>query len=460
MALRTGGQPAGTTQNGASDQKSPFTGLTQSRILRLYLPLALSWLFMAVEGPITTGILWRMPNPQVNAAALLVMFALSLLIEGPVIDLLSTATTLAKNHQHFIVLRKFALGLIVLVTVVHAAVALTPIYWWVTKSVINVPDEVADVMRPALMVMIPWSAFIGWRRFLHGVMIRWDNTRPIGIGTAIRVAVVLIVGFSLYFFTTLSGVVVAATAMVAGVICESVFIHFVARHTVRRNLDPTKGVQNGLKPLTIGALVRFHTPLTAATVVMIAGMPIIAWGLARAPDSVAAMASWHVAITFMFLFRTVTFALPEAVIALYKDEQSRRALMKFCVRVGAACSALVGLVWLTGLDRIVFVEVLGADPEIVSRASLAFILTGLLPLLNSIAAQLRGVLTAHHLTSARFVAVIFAVAGLFGVLLIGLNSAWDGIFMAAVAATMSLIAELVVLFAFWKVRRPRFADVS
>ena len=158
--MRPGGPPASSTTNEASDQKSPFTGLTQSRILRLYLPLALSWLFMAVEGPITTGILWRMPNPQVNAAALLVMFALSLLIEGPVIDLLSTATTLAKNHQHFIVIRKFALGLIVLVTVVHAAVALTPIYWWVTKFVINVPDEVADVMLPARMVMILWTAVI------------------------------------------------------------------------------------------------------------------------------------------------------------------------------------------------------------------------------------------------------------------------------------------------------------
>ena len=428
--------------------------------MRLYLPLALSWLFMAVEGPITTGIVQHMPLPQVNAAALLVMFAISLLIEGPVIDLLSTATTLAKNHQHYLVIRRFALGLIVLVTVVHAAVALTPLYWWVTKVVINVPDEVAVAMRPALAIMVPWSAFIGWRRFLHGVMIRWDNTRPIGVGTAIRVAVVLIVGFSLYFYAQLSGVVVAAVAMVAGVVCESVFIHFVGTYTVRRNLDPTKGEEDGIKPLTIGTLVRFHTPLTAATIVMIAGMPLIAWGLARTPDSVAVMASWQVAISVMFLFRTVTFALPEAVIALYKDEQSRRALMKFCVRVGAGCSVLAGLTWLTGLDRFVFVEILGADPEIVSRASLAFVLTGLLPFLNAMAAQLRGVLTAHHLTSARLVAIVVAVAGLFGVLLIGLSSAWDGIFMAAAAATASQTAELIVLFVFWKVRRPRFDGVS
>ena len=420
----------------------------------------MSWLFMAIEGPITTGIVQHMPLPKVNAAALLVMFALSLLIEGPVIDLLSTATTLAKNHQHFIVLRRFALGLIALVTVVHATVALTPLYWWVTKVLINVPDEVADAMRPAMAVMIPWSAFIGWRRFLHGVMIRWDNARPIGIGTALRVAVVLIVGFALYFFTKLSGVVVAATAMVSGVVCESVFIHFVGMYTVRRNLDPTKGAKDGLEPLTISALVRFHSPLTAATVVMIAGMPLVAWGLARAPDSVAVMASWQVAISFMFLFRTVTFALPETVIALYKDEGSRRALAKFCVRVGLVCSGLVALTWLTGLDRIVFVEVFDADPEIVSRASLAFVLTGALPLLNGLAAQLRGVLTAHHLTSARFVAIVVAVAGMFGVLLYGLSSAWHGIIMAAAAVTVSQIAELIVLFAFWKVRRPGFGDVS
>lgn len=418
----------------------------------------MSWLFMAIEGPITTGIVQNMAMPKVNAAALLVMFAMALIIEGPVIDLLSTATTLAKNHQNYLVIRRFAIGLIVLVTVVHAAVALTPLYWWITKDLINVEDVVAEVMRPAMIVMIPWSAFIGWRRFLHGVMIRCDNTRPIGIGTALRVGVVLLVGFSLFNYAELTGVVVAAYAMVAGVVCEAVFIHFVGMYTVRRNLEPTKDEKDGLEPLTIKTLVRFHTPMTAATIVMIAGMPLIAWGLARTPDSVGIMASWQVAITVMFLFRTVTFALPEAVIALYKDEQSRRALMKFCMRVGAACSALATLTWLTGLDTFFFVRVLGADPEIVSRASFAFILTAMLPLLNAMAAQLRGVLTAHHLTSARLVAIMVAVAGLFGVLLIGLRSAWDGIFMAAAAATASQVAELIVLYVFWNSRRPKFAE--
>ena len=404
---------------------------------------------MAIEGPITAGIVQHMSQPQVNAAALLVMFGLSIFIESPVIDLLSTATTLTKTHQNYIVLRRFSLLLIVLVTAVHAAVTLSPVYWWVTLDLIGVPDDVAVAMRPAMVIMIPWSAFIGWRRFLHGVMIRWNKTRPVGIGTAIRVVMVLTVGLSLYYKSDLSGVVVAAIAMVSAVICESVFIHFAGRSVVRKYLDPTIG-QEESEPLTLKRLFVFHSPLTLATMVMIAGMPLVAWGLAKTADSVVMLASWQVASSLIFVFRTVTFALPETVIALYKSTESRRALSKFCTRVGAVCSILLFATWATGLDRFIFVDLMGVDPAIVPGARLAFILTGALPFVNGFASHIRGVLTAHHLTTARLVAILVAVAGLFAILISGVKFGWHGILMAAMAVSVSQIAEVTVLLIFWR----------
>ena len=38
------------------------------------------------------------------------------------------------------------------------------------------------------------------------------------------------------------------------------------------------------------------------------------------------------------MFRTITFALPEVVITLYKDEQTARKLRDFCIKIGLSSS--------------------------------------------------------------------------------------------------------------------------
>ena len=77
--------------------------LTSRTILRFYYPLALSWLFMAIESPIAIIILSRLPGSEVATAAFLIMMGLALWIESPVIDMLSTSTTLARNHDDVLV---------------------------------------------------------------------------------------------------------------------------------------------------------------------------------------------------------------------------------------------------------------------------------------------------------------------------------------------------------------------
>jgi hypothetical protein len=64
--------------------------LSHRHILKFYLPLALSWIFMAIESPIALSVISRMSNAEINAAAFQPLMALALLIESPVIDLLKT----------------------------------------------------------------------------------------------------------------------------------------------------------------------------------------------------------------------------------------------------------------------------------------------------------------------------------------------------------------------------------
>jgi hypothetical protein len=61
--------------------------LTQPRIFRFWLPLAATWLMMAVEGPFLAAVIARLAEPTYNLAAYGVAFSLALVLEAPVIML-------------------------------------------------------------------------------------------------------------------------------------------------------------------------------------------------------------------------------------------------------------------------------------------------------------------------------------------------------------------------------------
>ena len=124
---------------------------------------------MGLEGPICEGVINRLPRPEINAAAWPVLMALAIWIESPVIDLLSTSTTLAKDRQRYELISRFVWYLMLWVTVAHAAIVLSPIYHVITENLMGVKPEVADTARGALVILIPWSALIGWRRYGIGL---------------------------------------------------------------------------------------------------------------------------------------------------------------------------------------------------------------------------------------------------------------------------------------------------
>ena len=73
--------------------------VTQRSILRLWAPLELAWLFMAVEGPFLAAILARMADPTANLAAFGVAVGFAFLFESPVILIMSAVTALVENRD-------------------------------------------------------------------------------------------------------------------------------------------------------------------------------------------------------------------------------------------------------------------------------------------------------------------------------------------------------------------------
>lgn len=422
--------------------------LSQARILQFFRPLAFSWLLMAIESPVSVAIIARRPAPEIHTAAFLLMMSLALWIESPVIDLLATSTTLVRDHESYIALRKFVVGVIAFVTAVHFLIVFTPLYPLVTQKILSIPDDVADTARPGLKIMLFWSACIGWRRYLQGLMIRFSRTKSVGHGTIVRLVTLTVTGVVLHVATELDAITLTAIALSLAVFAEAAFAHGACR-PILRTLDRGTGETN----LTQKSLLRFHWPLTATTMLVLVANLVVSQALAQSPESKTAMASWQVAMTLVWLMRTVVYALPEAVIALYKDEASRAALKRFCLSTGLITSGIGLAVGLLGLDRLFFEHVLDVKPNLLDGAHLAFMLSTPLPLIGALQSYLRGMLTANHLTKSRLWAIVAGLCTLVGSLQLGVALQWSGVVTAAVAMSTSLAAELVVLSWAWTYRR-------
>ena len=81
--------------------------LTTSKIFKFWLPLAATWLMMSMEGPFIAAIIARLPDPKFNLAAFGVAFSFALVIEAPVIMIMSASTALVKDSFSFKKLRNF-----------------------------------------------------------------------------------------------------------------------------------------------------------------------------------------------------------------------------------------------------------------------------------------------------------------------------------------------------------------
>ncbi|MFY9232952.1 MAG: hypothetical protein WAO58_00660 [Fimbriimonadaceae bacterium] len=431
----------------------PPVPLTQRRIFKFFLPLALSWIFMAFEAPIAHGFIGRLPNAEINLAAWYLIFTVALWVESPVIDLLATSTTLSKNHQHYVTITRFTQLLMLWASVIHAIFALPPVFDFIMITLLNADPRVAAAGHTAFAIMIPWSALIGWRRYLQGILIRYDMTRWVGYGTAVRVCTVFLTGGGLYMWSALGGAEVAAIAIVASVGAECLFAHIASRPAVSKHLAKDAPTQES--PLTFAKLARFHLPLTATTMIMMLAFPLIGRALNEAPDRVESLAAWNITIGLLFMMRSITFALTEVVITLADSERSIRQLRRFCLYVGLFMTVLLGIVTATHLDENYFRGVIQAPLAIAVTAHVGVMAALFTPFIGAVQSYVRGMLTAQHLTASRLTAVVVGTLVLAAMLLVGVRLGWPGMINAGAAITVSMAAELAILGWSWTVGSKR-----
>ncbi|MCZ6832613.1 MAG: hypothetical protein O7F11_02595 [Acidobacteria bacterium] len=398
------------------------------RTFRFWLPLALTWLMMSIEGPFLAAVIARLADPLENLAAFGVAFAVAILVEAPVIMMLSASTALVEDMDSFRRVRRFTYLLSGLLTLVMVAMLATPLWLWVARHIIGLPDEVARLTWQALVLLVPWPGAIGYRRFYQGLLIRHGLPRRVAYGTVVRLVVMTTTGLTLSLYLSYGGVSVAAVALSAGVLSEAVASRLMAQSVVR-HLSTSRAQSASSQALTNARILKFYLPLAMTSTISMAAHPMVTFFMGRAPAPLESLAVLPVVNALVFIFRAMGLAFQEVAIALLAESRMNRGpVARFAALLGVVATLVLALIAFTPLAGMWFITVSGLSPDLARFALLPLRILAFMPALSVFLSLERAFLVDSRRTAPISYATAVELAGITGLLALfimgmGLNGA-------------------------------------
>ncbi len=439
---------------------------TPGYILRFWSPLAATWMMIALESLLVAAVIARLPDPKLNLAAHGVAFAIAIFIEAPVIMLMSASTTLVRDAFSYRRLRAFALATCGCSTALLILVLIPGVYRFVAFGVLDLPPEVARLTYHALWIHLPWSAAIGYRRFIHGVMIRAGKTRAVGLGTVARIASVTAGAIILGAATELPGAVIGSFALVIGVVFEAVVARWMAHSVVRGTL--TAPPQRAPPPAaeSYRALLRFYVPLSAMSILALATYPIFTFFMGRSPMPLESLAVFPIVNGLAFFFRSIAISYQEAAIALFlRHPGNRRQVARFALIIAGLSSLGLAVFAFTPIMDFWYRNISGLAPELAGFAWLPTIASIPLAGLSVGLSYQRALLMFVHRTRPIMYATLIEVGALaavfsllsWGAWMPGVTAAFVSFVLGRALANVYLILPTKRAVDSWEPTQPRQA---
>lgn len=410
--------------------------LTQRRIASFWTPLAATWLMMATEGPFLAAVIARMDEPKFNLAAYGVAFALAMIVEAPIIMILSATVALLRDRDSFRKIRNFTYALNAGITLAMLLVIFPPVFNLLAVGFMELPADVARLTHIGIALLLPWPAAIGYRRLYQGVLIRNNLTRFVAYGTVVRLSTMAIVASILAAYTQVEGIVVGAASLSAGVVGEAIASRVMARRSIRIFADKAPAL--GAEPLSYRGIFSFYYPLALTSIIGLAVNPLTTFFVGHSRYAIESLAVLPVVNSLVFIFRSFGFAFQEVVIALMGEHfENYKPLRSFALALGITTVGGLALIVFTPLSALWFHNVSGLSPSLASFALPPSQILVLLPGLSVLLSWQRGILVTGRRNAPISVSTAIEVLLIIVVLMV-LVGQFNAV--GAVAAAIGLMA--------------------
>lgn len=389
--------------------------LTYRRIFLFWGPLALTWLMMAFEQPFLISFVARLSDAKVNLAAFGIAGSFAMIIEAPIIMLMSASTALVTGQHSYRRLKLFTDMLNLGVTIVQLIMLIPPVFNFIVIRLMEVPEDIAAIAHTALLIFLPWAASIGYRRFYQGILIRNNLTRRVTYGTLVRLSVIMIMGLALYT-AGIPGAYVGAGAMSVAVLSEAIATRMMASGTLK-SLAGKEDTENGT--INLRSIARFYYPLALTSILSLGVHPFVTFFLGRSRMPVESLAVLPVVNSLVFIFRSMGLSFQEVNIALIgKERQNYRILRRYAVYLGVAVTVLISVMAFTPLANLWFVNVSGLSSELADMSYLPLKIMILLPALTVLLNFQRSLMVINGTTGPISKATAVELIGIIAVLLL------------------------------------------
>lgn len=434
-------------------EKAP---LTRRKIAAFWLPLFSTWLMMGMEGPFIAAVIARLTDAKFNLAAYGVAFSLGMLFESPIIMMLSAANALVKDRQTYLKLRRFTNALNLFITLAMLLVLIPPVFFWLTRGLINLPLEVAQLTRQATVILLPWPAAIGYRRFYQGILIGNKMPRRVAYGTVVRLGSMSATALLLYLFSHLPGACVGAAALSAGVVMEALASRFMVSPVLRRLLSGPEAMHGQGQKLDTGTLISFYFPLALTSVLALAVHPLMSFFLGKSRLPIESLAVLPVVSALVLIFRSAGLSFQEVAIALLgKGGNSYRQLRSFAWILGGTVSGILALLTFSPAVIWWFRSISGLSEELTRLAILPMRILTVIPALEVYLAFQRARFVTDKKTRFITKATALEVAIVAGIMLLAVSRTN---LVGVVAATLAVVsarisAGVYLLLAYRKIKK-------
>lgn len=211
---------------------------SRSYVFRFYLPLAVSTVLMTLVEPMIQSSMARSPQAEASLAAYSVCISFIWLAGAPLWNLQQLVISQVSGRQSLEVVRRFALGVSVGLTLMLALLALPPVGEWLFGTVIGVTGEVKTVAMDGFKWLVPAGLFMGVRSLYHGILTCKGRTGGIQTGSFLRTGTLvffLVLGVS---WGKMNGFMIAAGATLISALAEVILLRRYVRELVWED-DPS-----------------------------------------------------------------------------------------------------------------------------------------------------------------------------------------------------------------------------
>jgi Na+-driven multidrug efflux pump len=415
-------------------------------ILPFWIPLLLTWLMMAVEQPYLSALIARLPDPKYNLAAFGIAFSLALVLEAPVIMMMSAVIALVKGKASFCQLRRFMHQMNLVVFLITILLLIPQFFHWFGTHLLALNQDMVSRTYRALWFLLPWAPAIGYRRFYHGLLIQAHLTRRVTFSTIARMVTMGVAALLAFQWMPQHGASVGALALSCGVVVEAMVARWLAKGT-RRTFFVDDQREGHHKIYVKGEIFAFYWPLILTTFISLSARPVVVFFLGHASMALDSLAVVPVINALLFIFSAIGLSFQEVGVALAGDHlEQRKTLQRFALIVGSLMSFVYFFLTATPLAHWWFGRVSGLSEELTQFALGPALTLVLIPFSSIALSYQRAMLVKAGLTRWISRASYLEVAVMVGWLLL-LVFFWNavGAYAFALSLTAGRLASLLFL---------------